>query len=129
MRFLTNKPINTLKGTEFIVIYNGHEDKLIEMKIELPKLKSNMVYNKEGEPELLDCIEENLIQLYQKDLNDQLTAEWNYHRKLLVLETLNNLLYPQFVKKLTLKLIEEAEDGIIEECRRKFRYMIQQGKL
>ena len=44
-------------------------------------------------------------------------------------ETLNNLLYPQFVKKLRLKLIEEAEDGIIEECRRQFRYMIKQGPI
>ena len=83
--------------------------------------------DKQNEPEKLDAIEESLIQLYQRDLNDEMTQEWNHHRKALVKETLNNLLYPQFTKKLRLKLIEEAEDGIIEECRRRFRYMIKQG--
>ena len=129
LRFLANKPISTLVGIQFITLANGDTDKLIEMKIDLPKSRSPYLTDKEGNPEVLDQIEESLIQLYQKDLNDQLTEDWNQHRKLLVMEMLNNLLYPHFVKKLKLKLIEEAEDGIIEQCRRKFRYMIQQGNL
>ena len=130
MRFLKDKPISSLKGIDFIVLSNGEADKLITMEIKLPRTKSTFLQNEDtDEPEEYDTIEESLIQLYHKDLNDEVTVQWNIQRRKIVLEALRELLYPQFVKKLRLKLIEEAEDGIIEQCRRRFRYMIQQDKV
>ena len=121
LRFLQDKPINKLQGTEFITLCNGESDKLIEMKIELPKIKSHQFRDEQGNPLETDELVDQLLQLYQKDLNDQITEEWNVHRRKLVEETLQKVLYPQFEKKLRLKLLEEAEEGIIETCRRKLR--------
>ena len=78
---------------------------------------------------MIDPIADSLIQLYWKDQHDRITVNWNLERKKLILELLNNILYPNFVKKLKLKLIDEAEDGIIAQCRAKFHDIISQGTL
>ena len=92
LRFLKHKPIDTLKGIQFIVLANGEADKLIEMTIGLPKTKSYNISDKNNEGEELDQIEESLIQLYQRDLNDEMTQEWNHHRKLLVKGRVENFI-------------------------------------
>ena len=121
LRFLQDKPITKLQGSEFITLCNGEADKLIELTIQLPRFKSLHFRDESGAELVTDELIDQLLQLYQKDLNDQVTEEWNLHRRKLVEETLQKVLYPQFEKKLRLKLLEEAEEGIIETCRRKLR--------
>ena len=126
MRFLEDKPIKSLNRTQFIQLAQGEQEKFIELKIGLNKQESQHFKDRDGIPEMIDPIADNLIALYQKDQHDKVSVRWNVERKQLVLELLNNILYPSFVKKLKLKLIDEAEDGIIAQCREKFRDIICQ---
>ena len=91
------------------------------MKIYLKKEDSQYIIDSNGIPEQVDQIADNLIQLYWKDQHDLISKKWNEERKKLILELLNNILYPNIIKKLKLKLIDEAEDGIIAQCREKFK--------
>jgi hypothetical protein len=127
LRFLSNKPIKKLKGAEFVHLKNGGDDKLIELKIGLEKRASTRFTDQDGNGMILDDIEEDLFDLYNKDLNDDLTVKWNIQRQMLIQEMLNNILYPAFIQKLKLKLIEESEEGIYEFARRKFRAIASAG--
>ena len=121
MRFLEDKPIRTLERSQFIQLVQGEQEKFIELKIYLKKEDSQYIIDSNGIPEQVDQIADNLIQLYWKDQHDLISKKWNEERKKLILELLNNILYPNLIKKLKLKLIEEAEDGIIAQCREKFK--------
>ena len=125
MRFLEDKPIRTLERSQFIQLVQGEQEKFIELKIYLKKEDSQYIIDSNGIPEQVDQIADNLIQLYWKDQHDLISKKWNEERKKLILELLNNILYPNLIKKLKLKLIEEAEDGIIAQCREKFKGLIQ----
>ena len=116
-----SKPIRTLQRSQFIQLIQGEQEKFIELKIYLKKEDSQYIIDSNGIPEQVDQIADNLIQLYWKDQHDLISKKWNEERKKLILELLNNILYPNIIKKLKLKLIDEAEDGIIAQCREKFK--------
>ena len=129
MRFLEDKPITTLRRSQFIQLINGENEKHIEMKIGLKAEDSKYLMDSNGIYEKVDPIADQLIQLYWKDQHDRISKKWNEERKKLILDLLNNILYPQLVKKLKLKLIDEAEEGIIAQCREKFKDIICQGPI
>ena len=129
MRFLEDKPITSLIRSQFILLANGEAEKQIEMTIGIKPEDSRHLVDSNGYAEKVDPIADQLIQLYWKDQHDRISKKWNEERKKLIMELLNNILYPQLVKKLKLKLIEEAEDGIIAQCREKFKDIICQGPL
>ena len=129
MRFLEDKPITSLTRSQFIQLVNGEQEKHIEMTIGVKKESSKHLFDASGFAEKVDPIADTLIQLYWKDQHDRVSKKWNEERKKLILELLNNVLYPQLVKKLKLKLIDEAEEGIIGQCREKFKDIICQGPI
>ena len=103
MRFLEDKPIRTLERSQFIQLVQGEQEKFIELKIYLKKEDSQYIIDSNGIPEQVDQIADNLIQLYWKDQHDLISKKWNEERKKLILELLNNILYPNLIKKLKLK--------------------------
>ena len=98
MRFLEDKPITTLRRSQFIQLINGENEKHIEMKIGLKAEDSKYLIDSNGFAEKVDPIADQLIQLYWKDQHDRISKKWNEERKKLILDLLNNILYPQFIK-------------------------------
>lgn len=114
LKFLKNKPVNTLFGQNFLHISNAEKNKLIEVKFSIEAVDTT-----DPGRTTVSTYYESLRALYFADYYSTVIGEWNEKREEAVYSALSKFLLPSIEKQLRDKLIKEAQDKIIKNCSEK----------
>lgn len=109
LKFLKNKPVNTLVGENFLNILNAERDKLLEVKFSIEAVDTT-----DPGRATVSTYYESLRALYFADYYSTVIGEWNEKREEAVCAALSKFLLPCIEKQLRDKLIKEAQDKIIK---------------
>ena len=118
MRYVKDKPIQTLKNDDWIKLIQAEEQKFltIELANDIKGLGGNSTYLEEAKD------------LFQQDLHSKSVQEWNALRASCVEMAFNKMLYPMLRKELRNKLTREGKEGVLRKCKEKLYDWIKIGK-
>ncbi|GFR31977.1 transcription elongation factor SPT6 [Trichonephila clavata] len=109
-KYLKNKPVQDLRGDQFLKLTMAERDGFLTIDIAM---------DKQGGNDSRHVYLEEIKQLYERDEFSKNVQEWNVQRTEALEMALMNILYPTFQKELRLRLLNEANEGVIKACCRK----------
>eukprot|EP00053_Salpingoeca_punica_P020212 m.211010 g.211010 ORF g.211010 m.211010 type:complete len:1767 (+) comp17822_c0_seq2:479-5779(+) len=116
-RFVTCKPLNTLKDDEFAWILRGETLGYFKVTIEFPKAEAIPDYHPNPhQRSFISWFNETFDNYYKLDREDELSSEWNRQRYEALRLAVEEDLFPLFEKEVREKLLGEASQFIIEQC-------------
>ena len=118
MRYLKDKPIQTLKNDDWLKLMAAEEQKSITIEI------GNDIKGIGGDRTYLEEAKE----LFQQDLHSKSVQEWNALRAECVEMAFKKMLYPMLRKELRNRLTREGKDGVLRKCKEKLYDWIKIGK-
>ena len=118
LKYLKDKPIQTLKNDDWLKLTQAEEQKCvtIELANDIKGMSANSTYLEEAKD------------LFQQDLHSKLVQEWNALRASCVEMAFKKMLYPMLRKELRIKLTTEAKEGVLRKCKEKLYDWIKIGK-
>ena len=113
LKYLTNKPISTLKGDEWMKLMEAEKAKQLEITF-AKEFMNNFLHDAQ--------------KLYIFDAYSAMVKQWNTLTKDCVEFAFTKILYPMMTKELRNKLTREAKDGVISACRSTLYDWLKIGK-
>ncbi|XP_064619005.1 transcription elongation factor SPT6-like [Lineus longissimus] len=114
-KYLKNKPVKDLQYDQFLKLTMAEEDLIMTYKIEIDDQSGTNAQTYFDE----------VKQLYYRDEFSKLVQEWNNQRTQALERALTQILYPQMIKELKGKLLQEAKDHVLRACTRKLYHWLK----
>eukprot|EP00117_Sycon_ciliatum_P042302 scpid17102/ scgid30794/ Transcription elongation factor SPT6; Protein pandora len=117
LSYITNKPVVTLKGDQYLHIHKGIQDGLITLKLTMDQADNTSGGNQSYINEIRH--------LYWKDEYSTVAQNWNALRYETLRVALEKFLYPMFEQELKLVLLKEAQDHVVQQCALQLRAWVE----
>ncbi|XP_040577453.1 transcription elongation factor SPT6 [Lepeophtheirus salmonis] len=120
MKYLKNKLVRNLSGTQWLNLTAAEDQKLITITIatEIPSLSGNKQRNHLEEAK----------ELYKHDGFSKHVTEWNNLRAECIETTFKEIIYPVLRQELRIRLTREAKDGVLRQCKNKMYDYLKTAK-